>query len=135
MDHLFASPQCLGYYNEYGTLTLEICQPSEETILNQVEEVVNSIGAKAIFVSSDRDHLIPELNEKFKSRKIKAHKLQDNDPYVSLAILQRSDHFIGNCVSTFTSFVTRSREFGSREDLKQNSFFGFTPALKRKIEL
>ncbi|KAE9548071.1 hypothetical protein FO519_008714 [Halicephalobus sp. NKZ332] len=135
MDHLFASPQCLGYYNEHGRLTLDICQPSEEKILEEVEDVVNSIGAKAIFVSSDRDHLIPELNEKFKNKNIKAHKLQDNDPYISLAILQRSDHFIGNCVSTFSSFVTRSREFGSRQDLKKTSFFGFKPLPTRKIEL
>lgn len=135
MEQLFASPQCLGYYNEFGFLNEEMCSPSESTILQEVEDAVSLINAKAVFVSSDRDHLIPELNDRLKSRGIEAHKLTDDDPYVSIAVLQRADHFIGNCVSTFTSFVTRAREFGTRQDLKKSTFFGFEPISGQKIEL
>jgi peptide-O-fucosyltransferase len=136
LQQLFASPQCLGYNNELGTLTPQICQPSPELILQNIDEIVGSIGARAVFVASDRDHMITDINDKLAKRGVKAFKLDsDDDLYIDLAILSLSDHFIGNCVSTFTSFVSRAREFGSRKDLTDTSFFGYKPIEKRKIEL
>ncbi|XP_022783767.1 GDP-fucose protein O-fucosyltransferase 1-like [Stylophora pistillata] len=44
-----------------------------------------------------------------------------NDPILDLAILTMSNHFIGNCVSSFTSFVTRYREVNN----KPTSFWAF----------
>ena len=135
LNQLFASPQCLGYYNEHGLLTPQICDPSPEVILQNVEDVVASLGAKSIFVASDRDHMITDLNDRLANRGVKAHRLESDDTFVDLAILSLSDHFIGNCISTFSSFVSRTREYGSRKDLKATSFFGYEPEQKRKIEL
>jgi peptide-O-fucosyltransferase len=135
VPQMFASPQCLGYHNELGTLTPQICQPSPELILQNIDEIVGSIGAKAVFVASDRDHMIVDINDKLSKRGVKAFKLDSDEPYLDLAILSLSDHFIGNCVSTFTSFVSRAREFGNRKDLKATSFFGYEPEPKKKIEL
>uniref|UniRef100_A0A914PUQ9 GDP-fucose protein O-fucosyltransferase 1 n=1 Tax=Panagrolaimus davidi TaxID=227884 RepID=A0A914PUQ9_9BILA len=135
MPQLFASPQCLGYHNELGILTPQICDPSPELILQEIEDVVGAIGGKSVFVASDRDHMITDITDKLIKRGVKAFKYDSDEPYTDLAILTLSDHFIGNCVSTFTSFVSRAREFGSRKDLKDNSFFGYEPIEKRKIEL
>lgn len=79
--------------------------------------------------------MITDISDKLKKRGIKAFKLDVDDPYVDLAILSLSDHFIGNCVSTFSSFVSRAREFGTRKDLKATSFFGYEPEPQRRIEL
>uniref|UniRef100_A0A0N4Z1K3 GDP-fucose protein O-fucosyltransferase 1 n=1 Tax=Parastrongyloides trichosuri TaxID=131310 RepID=A0A0N4Z1K3_PARTI len=122
---IFSSEQCTGINNEKGQLTKESCLPSYETILHDVEKLVREKNMKAIFVSSDKNHMIEEINKRLKKYDVKAYKLNDNSPHVSLAILEASDHFIGNCVSTFTAFVTRAREYSEANSIKPTTYFGF----------
>ena len=67
------------------------------------------------------------------SFQINAHKLNPDDSYISLAILGQADHFIGNCVSTFSLVVRRERDFGS-QNRRPTTYFGHK-LYKRKIDL
>ena len=115
--NLFASPQCLGYHNEKGALTMDICMPSQEAVIRKIKRIVKKVKEtqkkneiKSVFVASDNNHMIEHLNEFLRRMNIKAFKLPENNPHVDLAILGRANYFIGNCVSSFSAFVKRERD-------------------------
>jgi len=115
--HLFSSPQCLGYQNERGSLTMDICMPPQELITRKIKRLIKKTkdisktnDIKAIYVASDNNHMIDYLNESLRRMNIKAFRLPEDNPHVDLAILGRANYFIGNCVSSFSAFVKRERD-------------------------
>lgn len=48
---------------------------------------------------------------------------QPASPHLDLAILGRANYFIGNCISSFSAFVTREREIKGYPTF----FWGFPP--------
>jgi len=123
---LFASAQCLGYTNENGRASTELCLPSEEIIIRQLRRKIGQFKAKSIFVASDSNHMIDRLNRAFKKISVTAHKLPEDNPHLDLAILGRSNHFIGNCVSSFSAFVKRERDISGFP----SSFWAFPSHVK-----
>ncbi|GFS78810.1 GDP-fucose protein O-fucosyltransferase 1 [Nephila pilipes] len=126
---LFAAPQCLGYQNENGKATPELCFPTKDIILRQLRSKVKAIKAKAVFVASDHDHLINDIEKYMKDLKVKAYKLQTSNPHVDLAILGLSNHFIGNCISSFSAFAKRERDVNNL----QSSFWAFPTTQKSTV--
>lgn len=131
---LFSAPQCLGYRNEKGKATTDMCLPSKQTIIRQLKRVIKKFAAdnpiKSVFVASDSNHMITDLNEALKRSNIQAFKTDKSEPHVDLAILGKSNFFIGNCISSFSAFVKRERDV--RGFL--SGFWGFPPekaAIKR----
>ena len=108
--NLFASAQCLGYRNENGRASSELCLPPHEIIIRHLRRVVDQHKAKSIFVASDYDHMLDRIDKAFGSKGIRAFKLDQDNPHLDLAILARSHHFVGNCVSSFSAFVKRERD-------------------------
>ncbi|KAG7177838.1 GDP-fucose protein O-fucosyltransferase 1-like [Homarus americanus] len=108
--NLFAAPQCLGYRNEHGVASTELCLPSETNIIKKLKRVIKSTGAKSIFVASDNDFMIGRLTQALKKMKVAVHRREPSEPHVDLAILGRSNHFIANCVSSFSAFAKRERD-------------------------
>ncbi|PVD21948.1 hypothetical protein C0Q70_17751 [Pomacea canaliculata] len=101
---MFAAAQCVGYRSEFGTTTYQMCYPDDKTVVKQVKKEVKRTGAHSVFVKFVRQP-------------------HPADPMLDLAILGQADHFIGNCISTFTAFVKRERDASG----KTSSFWAFTP--------
>lgn len=104
---------------------MELCFPSESTIMNQVGDALKRTGAKHAYVASDNDHMIKKFQMKFKN--VKFTKYDTENPHVDLAILGKSDHAIVNCVSSFSAFLKRMRDSENRT----TDFWAFNPR-KRK---
>lgn len=68
--NLFAAPQCLGYRNEHGNATPNLCLPSEEAIIKKLKRVIKATGATSVFVASDNDFMIGRLTSALKKMKV-----------------------------------------------------------------
>lgn len=115
--NLFSAAQCVGYRNEHGPATKQMCEPSKELIIKKIKREIRTYHGKhpndpikSIFVASDNDHMLNELNEALKRLKITAYRTGAKDPHLDLMILEKSNLFIGNCISSFSAFIVRSRQ-------------------------
>lgn len=115
--NLFSAAQCLGYRNEKGNATMNMCMQTKDIVIRQLKRLVKTIKEmykqneiKSIFVASDSNHLIYDLNEGLQRMQISSYKLSESNPHVDLAILGMSNHFVGNCISSFSAFVKRERD-------------------------
>lgn len=69
--NLFAAPQCLGYRNEFGSATMEMCYPSTKTIVKQLKRALRNVkGITSVFVASDSNHMLPDLREALKRSEV-----------------------------------------------------------------
>ncbi|RVE47762.1 hypothetical protein evm_007517 [Chilo suppressalis] len=108
---LFAAPQCVGYKNEKGPLTVSMCLPTKTAVIKQVKRAVKKINSiKYVFVASDSNHMIEDLNKALENLEVSVIKFQPSNPHLDLAILGQANHFIGNCVSSYSAFVKRDRD-------------------------
>ncbi|GAB0099515.1 GDP-fucose protein O-fucosyltransferase 1 [Sergentomyia squamirostris] len=128
--NLFAVAQCIGYRGERGTLTHEVCFPSQETVIRHLRREIRKYReshkgdeVRSIFVASDSNHMESELSGTFKRSGVGIYRYPENDPHVDLALLEMSNHFIGNCVSSYSAFVKRGRDVRGLP----SSFWAFPP--------
>uniref|UniRef100_A0A2A4K4F0 GDP-fucose protein O-fucosyltransferase 1 n=2 Tax=Heliothis virescens TaxID=7102 RepID=A0A2A4K4F0_HELVI len=108
---LFAAPQCVGYKNERGPLTISMCLPQPDDIIKQVKRALKKReNIKYIFVASDSNHMINDFNKGLQHAEVLVVRLQPSNPHLDLAILGQANYFIGNCVSSYSAFVKRERD-------------------------
>lgn len=99
-----------------------------DMVKKQVKKALKKMKAKSLFVAADDDHMIEEFTQYLKKMKVTVVKLDDPSPHVDLAILAKADHYIGNCVSSFSAFAVRER----RVHNKSVGFWAFKDKSKRE---
>ncbi|XP_013394637.1 GDP-fucose protein O-fucosyltransferase 1 isoform X2 [Lingula anatina] len=117
-----ASPQCLGYSGADRKVTVKMCFPPKEEILRLTKNILIKTRAKHIYVATDKNPMIKEIEDHLKPQKVKVHHLDPWLPQIDLAILGQADHTILNCISSFSAFVKRERDISD----KPSSFWGFS---------
>lgn len=120
---LFSAPQCIGYMGERGPLPPLACLPTPEVVTQQVVRVVRALRARSVFVATDSDAMLDRLNQALEPLQAVAVQREPSEPHVDLAILGLANHFVGNCVSSFSAFVKRHRDVNGLP----SSFWAFQP--------
>lgn len=112
-----SSPQCLDGTNT--KLYKNLCIPSEDLILKKLENVlIEKLNRtiKNVFIATDKNPMIQEIRDYFSKKDLNLN-LVHHDPWlpvIDLAILTKSEYFIGNCISSFTAFVVRDKIIKSK---------------------
>ncbi len=109
-NYFMASPQC-EHLNV--KLSRELCFPSTDRVLEGLERVLRKElngTVRNVYVATDKNPLISEIKQRLSGLVDKVVHYDPWLPVVDLAILGRSEYFIGNCVSSFTAFVKRERD-------------------------
>ncbi|XP_014679703.1 PREDICTED: GDP-fucose protein O-fucosyltransferase 1-like [Priapulus caudatus] len=119
-----SSSQCLGDRPPVGAVTAEMCLPSPAEVVRATRRAAIAADAKFVYVASDRDPMLAALREGLADLSAQVvhldRKVAPVRTEVDLVVLAMADHFVGNCVSSFTAFVKRERDVRG----KPSSFFG-----------
>lgn len=132
-SEFFSSQQCSI---PTGNLPYEICFHSRNQIVHDVLQVVTNSNIRTVYFASDSDdydlwqHLYKKLSKDVPDLTLMTpsqtySRGHPNGHYYGrqpsiiedLVILSESDHFIGNCISSFTAFVSRTRRWSGKESI------------------
>ena len=145
-SEFFSSQQCL---TTESSLPYEICFQSRSQIIHDILQVVTSSNVSTVYVATDSDdydlwqHLYKKLARQVPDIRLltptQTYSAAYPDGYYAgrqpsiiedLVVLSESDHFIGNCISSFSAFVSRSRKWSGKE----SSFFAWNRIPKRETD-
>lgn len=102
-------------------ITQDLCLPPVDFVVRHLVALTRRHRIYTVFVASDVAGEKHELQQKLGTR-ITTYYLSPAHPQLDLMLLAKADHFVGNCVSSFTAFVKRERDLKG----KPSDFFGLS---------
>lgn len=106
-----ASPQCLDLpSSKLPYVTKRLCFPSDDDILRLLKNTVLRTRIRNIYIATDKRPMIKEIEEHLSAQRVSVKHLDPWLPVIDAAMLAHANYFIGNCASSFTSFVKRARD-------------------------
>ena len=127
LKNLMASSQCIGE-SPAAPITMGQCFPAKETVLTSIMDVIKERDLKNVYLATDNDAYLTDLHTALPT--VNFVHLNPDLTQIDLFILGESEIFIGNCVSSFSSFVRRQRDVAGKLTL----YFGM-PLRRRHQEL
>lgn len=129
MKQLFSSQQCFGENKNNRAVTFDLCMPSSTQIINSIRSELNEYNQnshhepiKHIYIATDFDNEtlwidlhrnIPDMTVIAPTITIKPDgtqtRHQSSHFITDIYLMSYSNLFIGNCISSFTAFVSRYR--------------------------
>ncbi|XP_071835612.1 GDP-fucose protein O-fucosyltransferase 1-like isoform X2 [Apostichopus japonicus] len=115
----FASPQCKS--SNHGRIFQGMCYPSVQEILDLTKEAIMTFDLRHLYIASDDNPYKEDFKETLHALNVTVHHYNPTSPHLDLIMLGEADYFIGNCISTFTSFIKRERDARGR----LSTFWGY----------
>lgn len=109
-----ASTQCLGE-NPLLAITMELCVPTKEAVIEQVTNVLRRHNLKNVYIATDSDSYLMDFRQALPE--VNFVHANPSIPQIDLYILGKATVFIGNCPSSFSSFVRRERDVNGKPTL------------------
>jgi peptide-O-fucosyltransferase len=122
LKNLMASSQCIGE-NPSEPVTKNMCFPTKQEVVRKISQILAEGKIKQVYIATDADPYLADFQEIFPRTNF-VH-LNPSLPQMDLYILGEAELFLGNCVSSFSSFVRRQRDVAGRE----TQYFGWQEPL------
>lgn len=125
MTSLMASSQCVGESSQTA-VSMEMCMPSLEEIISKVDAAITRYSVDKLFIATDQSTHEESIRAHFRQRgqDISIAFIDPEIPQIDLILLGEARVFIGNCVSSFSSFVRRHRDSRPQWESMPTWYFG-----------
>ena len=111
-NHNYMSSYQCHRWNRDAHVTNKHCLPDVDTIVTQTKKTLVQCGLHKLLIATDQSAYTKEFQQALGDDYTIVH-VDPWLPVIDAYLLSNTRHFIGNCVSSFSSFVSRQQTLSS----------------------